>query len=66
MKPSRMATDEPPELPPRPKLPVDRNEHEQAFEGDEDHPDDQRMTSMVLPYAEEGIRMTFRACAGEA
>ena len=33
--------DEPPELPPAPQLPVDRNEHEQAFEGDEHRPDDQ-------------------------
>jgi hypothetical protein len=48
--------DEPPELPPAPQLPVDRNEHEQAFEGDEHRPDDQAYDIDDLPYAEEGYQ----------
>ena len=48
--------DEPPELPPAPQLPVDRNGHEQAFEGDEDRPDDQAYDIDDLPYAEEGYQ----------
>ena len=43
--------DEPPELPPAPQLPVDRNEHEQAFERDEYRPDDQAYDVDDQPYA---------------
>ena len=48
--------DEPPELPPAPQLPVDRNEHEQAFESDAHRPDDQAYDIGDLPYAEEAYQ----------
>jgi hypothetical protein len=45
--------DEPPELPPAPQMPLDLNEHDQAFERDEPRPEDQAHEFDDCPYAAE-------------